>query len=173
VCATHRPLREDMKAGRFREDLYYRINGLALQLPPLRERQDLAELVQRLLGELRPGLSTALSPELTTLATRYGWPGNLRQLANALRTACALMDERDTEIGWEHLPDDLVEDLRQLRQADSDGLRLTAAEGTLREVERQQVATAMALAQGNVSEAARRLGVSRNTLYRRLRQGGD
>ncbi|MBQ0958864.1 sigma-54-dependent Fis family transcriptional regulator [Ideonella sp. 4Y11] len=172
VCATHRPLREDMKAGRFREDLYYRINGLALQLPPLRERQDLAELVQRLLGEIRPGLATTLSPELTTLAARYAWPGNLRQLANALRTACALMDEREDEIGWEHLPDDLAEDLRLLRDLGGAQPTRPAAEGTLRDLERQQVEAAMALARGNVSEAARRLGVSRNTLYRRLRQGG-
>ncbi|MBQ0931469.1 sigma-54-dependent Fis family transcriptional regulator [Ideonella sp. 4Y16] len=172
MCATHRPLREDMKAGRFREDLYYRINGLALQLPALRDRQDLAELVRRLLGEIRPGLATVLSPELATLAARYAWPGNLRQLANALRTACALMDEREDEIGWEHLPDDLAEDLRQLRERTASAPGAAAAEGTLRELERQQVEAAMALARGNVSEAARRLGVSRNTLYRRLRQSG-
>lgn len=170
ICATHRPLRDELKAGRFREDLYYRINGLSLPLPPLRERQDLDALVARLLAEISPERDRALAPDLARLVARYAWPGNLRQLSNALRTACALMDEREGEIGWEHLPDDLAEDLRQLREHASAADTRPLAEGTLRDLERQQVEAAMALAQGNVSEAARRLGVSRNTLYRRLRQ---
>ena len=169
VCATHRPLRDEMKAGRFREDLYYRINGLALSLPPLRERQDLLALTERLLAEIRPGRATTISPELTVLASRYGWPGNLRQLANALRTACALMDDNETQIDWAHLPDDLADDLRALS---SQPALAEPLEGTLRELEQQRVHEAMQAAKGNVSEAARRLGISRNTLYRRLRELG-
>jgi transcriptional regulator of acetoin/glycerol metabolism len=164
VCATHRSLRDEMKAGRFREDLYYRINGLALQIPPLRERQDLPALVDRLLAETVPGRSVRLSPALAPLVAAYPWPGNLRQLANALRTACALMEDHEDEIDWPHLPDDLAEDLRAATQAAP-----APTEGTLRALERERVAQAMAAAGGNVSEAARRLGISRNTLYRRLR----
>jgi len=166
VCATHRPLRDDMKTGRFREDLYYRINGLTLQLPPLRERQDLPALVERLLHEISPERHRALAPEMARRMAAYAWPGNLRQLANALRTACALMDDSEEWIDWQHLPDDLADDLREAVPAAEPA---PSATGSLREQEAHSVERALAEAKGNLSEAARRLGISRNTLYRRLR----
>jgi len=167
ICATHRPLREEMKAGRFREDLYYRINGLTLQLPPLRERQDLPALVERLLAEICPDRRIGLAPEMAQRMAAYAWPGNLRQLANALRTACALMDPGEQWIDWQHLPDDLAEDLREA--VPGPACAEAAPDQTLRALEAQRVARALSDAQGNLSEAARRLGISRNTLYRRLR----
>ena len=112
VCATHRSLRDEMKAGRFREDLYYRINGLALQIPPLRERQDLPALVDRLLAETVPGRAVRLSPALAPLVAAYPWPGNLRQLHGLLRTVCALLDPDERSLDWHHLPEDIVADLR-------------------------------------------------------------
>jgi transcriptional regulator with PAS, ATPase and Fis domain len=168
VCATHRQLRAEMDAGRFREDLYYRLNGLTLNLPPLRERQDLAGLAKRLLGEIAPGRALRIAPDLFATFERYRWPGNLRQLFNALNTACALLGDGELEIGWSHLPDDLAEDLgSQCRERARPGP--VDAGSDLREQSSRTVERVVAEAQGNLSEAARRLGISRNTLYRKLR----
>ncbi len=170
VCATHRRLREEVDAGRFREDLYYRVNGLALQLPALRQRSDLAALVQSMLDVLAPGRALQLAPEVAAAFVRYRWPGNLRQLNNVLRTAVALMADDERQVEWNHLPDDVAEDLagtpapRAVHDADTD-LRAQAS---------RCIEQALGSSQGNMSEAARRLGISRNTLYRKLReaQGG-
>jgi transcriptional regulator of acetoin/glycerol metabolism len=167
ICAAHRKLRAEVDAGRFREDLYYRINGLALQLPPLRERGDLVGLVAAVLRELAPGRPVQLAPELMAGFAAFRWPGNLRQLSNALRTACALLGDDETVIDLSHLPDDLVEDL-SLRAPPS--LRSDTSECDLRQQAAHCVREAVSASNGNLSEAARRLGVSRNTLYRKLRQ---
>jgi sigma-54 dependent transcriptional regulator, acetoin dehydrogenase operon transcriptional activator AcoR len=166
VCATHRDLRALMGEGRFREDLYYRINGLALQLPALRDRQDKAQLMARMLGEFLPGREITFAPDLLAAMLRHRWPGNLRQLCNALRTAAALLGDAEVQIDWCHLPDDLAGDLRvtpSKRDAIDTQADLRArAESTVKEVVQSCA--------GNMSEAARRLGISRNTLYRKLRE---
>jgi transcriptional regulator of acetoin/glycerol metabolism len=164
ICATHSNLKSEIEAGTFDADLYYRINGITLQLSPLRERQDFPALVARLLEELAPDRGISLEPAVATAFVEYSWPGNLRQLTNALRAGGALLDEGETRIGWRHLPDDLAEELRW--QAPP-----TAGEATenLRELSQATIARAVALSHGNMSEAARRLGISRNTLYRRMR----
>ncbi|GAA0761941.1 sigma-54-dependent Fis family transcriptional regulator [Ideonella azotifigens] len=169
ICATHHALREQMRTGQFREDLYYRLNGLTLQLPPLRERQDLEALVQRMLQELAPGQDVQLSPELAQRFACYRWPGNLRQLANALRTACALMEPHETQITWAHLPDDLAEDLRACAPLRETAPAAVETAIDLRELAVRTVERALKESDGNLSEAARRLGISRNTLYRKLR----
>ena len=99
VCATHRHLPAEMQAGRFREDLYYRLNGLTLQLPALRERSDLDHLLARELQGLVPDRAVSIAPDLLQVLRRYRWPGNMRQLDNALRTACALLDIGEAVIG--------------------------------------------------------------------------
>ncbi|MGJ7542327.1 sigma-54-dependent Fis family transcriptional regulator [Variovorax sp. LT1R16] len=168
VCATHRDLRDEMGKGRFREDLYYRLNGLTLLLPPLRERQDKAHLTARMLSSLLPGRDLQIAPKLALAMSGYHWPGNLRQLHNALQTACAMLDDADVQIEWGHLPDDLAEDLRFAGRP-----RLDVNEATdLRSRALHTIEQAMQAGAGNVSEAARRLGISRNTLYRKLREMG-
>jgi len=163
VCASHRRLKDEVAAGRFRADLYYRLNGLTLTLPPLRERQDFAALVARLLAAEAPGLS--LAPALLARLARYRWPGNVRQLANALRTAAALLDEGGTVLTEAQLPDDLAEEL-----ANEPAPAPAAASGDdLRQLADARIRATLAAVGGNVSEAARRLGISRNTLYRRVR----
>lgn len=166
IGATHSNLKAAIEAGRFDADFYYRINGITINLAPLRERQDFPALVARLLEEAAPGRGVSLDAEVARAFTEYAWPGNLRQLNNALRAACALLDEGERRIGWHHLPDDLAEELRWQAPAP-----LAAGETTenLRELSQATIARAIALAHGNMSEAARRLGISRNTLYRRLR----
>lgn len=170
ISATHSNLKTDIEAGRFDADLYYRINGLTLQLLPLRERKDFPAIVARLLEELAPERGISLEPAVATAFAEYPWPGNLRQLSNALRAACVLLDDGETRIGWQHLPDDLAEELRwPVPPAQS-----TAAEATenLRELSQATITRAIALSHGNMSEAARRLGISRNTLYRRMNSKG-
>jgi transcriptional regulator of acetoin/glycerol metabolism len=168
VCATHRQLRAELEAGRFREDLYYRLNGLTLTLPPLRERQDQLALIERLLREIAPGRELQLAPPLAQAVSRYRWPGNLRQLHNALQTACALLDDSDAEIGWAQLPDDLVADLRA-----ASAPRVVVDElADLRAQSERTVRQTVQVCAGNLSEAARRLGISRNTLYRKLGELG-
>jgi transcriptional regulator of acetoin/glycerol metabolism len=166
MCATHRRLRDEVEAGRFREDLYYRVNGLALQLPPLRERGDLNALVAAMLRELMPERPMQLAPDVAAAFAAYRWPGNLRQLSNVLRTACALVNDDESVIERSHLPDDIVDELgaqpTRPRVAEDSGtdLRLQAD---------RCVQQAVLASNGNMSEAARRLGISRNTLYRKLR----
>ncbi len=168
VCATHRTLRAEMDAGRFREDLYYRLNGLTLEMPPLRERLDKLALIARLLHEILPGRELTLAPEVAQAVSAYRWPGNLRQLHNALQTACALLDDSDAEIGWSHLPDDLAADLRATAAP-----RAVIDEGAdLRLQSERTVRQIVQTCAGNLSEAARRLGFSRITLYRKLDELG-
>ncbi|MEX3825226.1 sigma 54-interacting transcriptional regulator, partial [Paraburkholderia sp. BR14262] len=112
VCATHRDLRAMIAEGTFREDLYYRINGLVVTLPALAERTDLDPLVARMLEIVRrevPGAPARLTPAVRACFARCRWPGNLRQLASALRTA-AIMAEGEDAIDMEHLPEDLMHD---------------------------------------------------------------
>jgi transcriptional regulator of acetoin/glycerol metabolism len=171
VCATHRQLRTELAAGRFREDLYYRLNGLTLHLPALRERGDLPGLVARLLADLEPERPLTLDAPLAIALAAYRWPGNLRQLHNALRTACALLGDGELQIGWRHLPDDLADDLRAAR-AQRPPEAVADEEADLRLQQAHTVARVVEVCKGNLSEAARRLGISRNTLYRKLGKPG-
>jgi transcriptional regulator of acetoin/glycerol metabolism len=172
ICATHRKLREEAELGRFRSDLYYRINGLTVQLPALRERTDFQVLTERLLDELNPQRRIHVAADLLARLTQHTWPGNLRQYANALRTASAMLDAHEDCIDWQHLPDDLVEDLAPpLQKPRTQGVlpsALAEASQNLEELSRVAIRAALESSCGNMSQAARRLGISRQTLYRRL-----
>jgi len=172
ICATHRQLKLEMEAGRFRTDLYYRLNGLTLVLPSLRERTDFNFLAKGLINEFAPNRGVALDDTLALAFANYAWPGNLRQLANALRTACALLNDEDLQISWQHLPDDLTAELENLSNSPQPP-RAAPPETTpenLRSLSHTAIQRAIAAVQGNMSEAARRLGISRNTLYRKIKQ---
>ncbi|MBP6851215.1 MAG: sigma-54-dependent Fis family transcriptional regulator [Rhodoferax sp.] len=168
VCATHRNLREAADSGAFRSDLFYRINGLTVQLPALRERTDFAALSERLLAGLEPGRGVLLAPDLAARLTAYAWPGNLRQLASVLRTACAMLDADEDLIELRHLPDDLAEALTAgpVLPASAWG---PAQPHNLQALSRHAVQQALEASRGNISHAARVLGISRQTLYRKLR----
>jgi transcriptional regulator of acetoin/glycerol metabolism len=172
VCATHRNLKADIDQGRFRTDLYYRINGLALVLPALRERSDFASLATRMIDEFSGRADVALEASLIGAFARYAWPGNLRQLANVLRTAVAMLDEHENLIGWQHLPDDLQEELQLIVRPSVSPLAGDVPDD-LRAQSDAAIQRVVADSAGNMSEAARRLGVSRSTLYRRLRQSTE
>ena len=111
ICATHRNLRDQIVTGHFREDLYYRLHGLVVRIPALRERTDLQKIIQRILENESHNPRIRVSAEVMKAFTTHGWPGNIRQLTNILRTASVMTDEHET-IEWEHLPDDFLDEWR-------------------------------------------------------------
>lgn len=165
ISASHRDLQQLTTSGEFREDLYYRLTGITLELPPLRDRKDKEELIQAILRDE----CTEQPPRVTDEAMRellaYRWPGNIRQLRNALRTAAALC--RGDTIHASNLPQEVV-----AQGAARAGLpakaALADAANPLQAAERAAVLLALEQESGNVSRAAMILGVSRNTLYRKL-----
>jgi len=180
VCATNRNLREQVANGQFREDLYYRLNGLVVRLPALRERSDLDVVAGKLLRESQ---ETAEPPRISEsvmgMFRSYHWPGNIRQLGNLLRTA-RLMAEGDPEITEDHLPDDFLDDLKS-RQGQPAALPQPApAAGAheaaravptrLADVETLTILEAVKAHHGNISAAAKALGISRNTVYRKMEE---
>ncbi|MHA6493228.1 sigma-54-dependent Fis family transcriptional regulator [Pseudomonas borbori] len=171
VSATNRSLRQDVDAGLFRQDLYYRISGLNLELPPLRERTDKAAMVQRIWEYHRePQQWLGLSHEVMDLFERHPWPGNLRQLSSVLQIALAMAD--DQQIRPEHLPDDFFADLQgtcETRWMNSTSSQLTP---TAKPTGEEDLAGLYEACGGNISHLARSLGVSRNTLYKRLKESG-
>lgn len=171
VCATNQDLRQRIAAGLFRADLYYRLNGLVVKLPPLRERTDLAILTQRLLSAEPGQAARRVSDEVMGLFRQHCWPGNLRQLASLLHTA-AIMAGDDSQIHPHHLPDDFFEDLGPADAVStSAGVAATVTADTrLGDVTKAAILHALAANAGNVSAAARALGISRNTVYRKLPQ---
>jgi transcriptional regulator of acetoin/glycerol metabolism len=167
VCATHCKLKEASDNGSFRSDLYYRVNGLTVQLPALRERTDFQVLAERLLAGLNPEREVYLAPELLGKMCIYSWPGNLRQFASVLRTASAMLDADETAIDFQHLPDDMAEDLAEMPLV---GMRVPERQEpqNLQELSRNVVRQVLEASRGNISLAARTLGISRQTLYRKI-----
>ncbi|SDR96948.1 sigma-54-dependent Fis family transcriptional regulator [Pseudomonas prosekii] len=162
ISATNRSLREQVQLGRFREDLYYRIGGLTLELPPLRERSDKEALFKRLWEQHRePAQWAGLSREVMALFNRHPWPGNLRQVSSVMQVALAMAEEQPVKP--EHLPDDFFVDLEMEPVETPEPLAVDLNDA-------EDLNRLLQAAGGNISHLARRLGVSRNTLYKRLRQ---
>jgi len=168
VCATHCRLREEADKGRFRSDLYYRINGLTVQLPPLRERTDFEALAQRLLSGFNPERAIALRADVLELMARHPWPGNLRQLASVLRTASAMLEAHESLIHWDHLPDDMVEELNAAPATHKSPDISVSQASALQALAKAAIEQALAHSNGNITQAARTLGISRQTLYRKM-----
>ena len=169
VAATHRDLDAAVEAGEFREDLYWRINVLHLEIPALRERPtDVPLLVEHFLtrtGRCDDG-ELCVSPVALAALVEYSWPGNIRQLRSVIERAVAFSDHPEIKL------DDLPEDVRNA--AHSAQLTHSAAERklTLAEVEREYILEVLRRSRGNKSQAAEWLDVPRRTLYRRLEEYG-
>ena len=166
IAATHRDLLDLVRQGKFREDLYFRLNGATIALPALRDRSDLGWIVTQLL-EKRPyadGTARSLSVQSLGVLSAYRWPGNIRELVNVIDFACAVAS--DPEIGIDDLPDQVF---TRSREAMPGNVELPTAElSDEAAVLRQQLADT----QWNVSAAARLLGIDRTTLHRRMRRLG-
>jgi transcriptional regulator of acetoin/glycerol metabolism len=173
ICATNRNLRDMIAKGTFREDLYYRLNGLVVKLPPLRERTDLETVINRLLAKRIERPLCRVSTEVMRLFRRHRWPGNFRQLTNLLRTAIVMAGD-EHEIGLRHMPDDFLDDIEQTRTSDcgpgdsAGTARMVASGANLEEMEQSVILKSLEAHGGNVSATARALGVSRNTIYRKV-----
>lgn len=170
VCATHQDLKARIAQGLFREDLYYRLNGLVVRLPALRERTDLRAVIAKVLQAVQPeGSPCALAPEVLECFLRYPWPGNVRQLHNVLRTACVMAEAPSAKkriVACADLPDDFMDDYLETRSNSAPGALENKAKN-LNDLTLQRMAQALAEHQGNITLAAKALGISRNTFYRK------
>jgi transcriptional regulator of acetoin/glycerol metabolism len=166
VCATHQQLLRLIAEKAFREDLYYRINGLCVTLPPLRQRSNILDLVHHL---LRQQGSHVLSPEAERLLLSHAWPGNLRQLSHVVRCAMALAGDARV-IEPEHFPEDFLAAAGGSAAQLASGDALPTAPVTLDQAESLLIESTLRACRGNVSAAARTLGVSRSTLYNKLKR---
>jgi DNA-binding NtrC family response regulator len=169
VCATNRDLDAEVKSGRFREDLYFRINVVTVRMPPLRDRSgDIPILVRHFINKIarREGRAEAsVSPEALDVLCHYGWPGNVRELENAIERAVAvakgnvvLPSDLPVEVygGAEVAPASIIED-----------------RPTLGELEKRYIALVLTECGGNKKKAAEKLGIDRRTLYRALERSGE
>jgi two-component system response regulator AtoC len=173
VAATHKNLEAEIAAGRFRQDLYYRLAGMTIRIPPLRDRKDEIEpLARRFLDAAarrqgRPPV--ALSAEALLALQRHPWPGNIRELRNAIERALVVCGAGPIEVP--HLP------LEREPTGDSGPHtgpipKIGSLGDELEEIERQRIEAVLVATGGNQSEAARRLGMSRGALLARLRAWG-
>ncbi len=169
LAATNRDLNEEVKAGRFREDLLYRLQVLLIELPPLRDRHgDLPLLVDHMLEKIsraRGRPAPPINPEVMDLLQRYRWPGNVRQLENTLQCLVLLAGS----------------DPLSLEVVGADGMlrRTLVGEGTAADPiyslvrnEEEQIRTALGEASGNRTKAAKLLGISRATIFRKIKEYG-
>lgn len=167
IAATHRDLNAEVEAGRFREDLYFRIAVLDLDVPALRERRSDIPLLTAAFMELySAGRSCSISEEAMKMLWAYSWPGNVRELQNAVQRAVLLCDS--AQILPEHLPSHLVRNAGA-GAAGFAGQTIQPAE-TMEQVERTVIEETLIRSSGNVSEAMRHLKMGRNRFYRKLRK---
>ncbi len=161
ISATHHDLAALVADGRFREDLYYRLNGLVLKLPALRERRDKGQLLDQLLAEESREQPIRFGSGVRERLLAYPWPGNVRQLRTVLRTLVALSEDGRVEVA------DLPVDIQRGGRAPA-----ASARGGLEHAERSTLLAALEQQRWHVSRVAEQLGISRNTLYRKLRRHG-
>jgi len=167
VCATHRDLPAEVAAGKFRQDLYYRISTVTLEVPPLRERpMEIALLARHFLHELarragRPAPS--VDADASRALAAYSWPGNVRELRNAVEHAFVLTES--DAIGVRHLP-------ATVRQSAGDEAAAPSMRDRLDEIEKKSIEAALAAHDGNQTHAAAALGMSRRTLIYKLGKYG-
>jgi len=155
VCASHQSLQDLVSRGAFRADLFFRLSGMTVTLPALRERSDFDAIVRRMLVDEAGSSRIRIDPEALRALRAYAWPGNLRQLRNVLRLSIALLDGEET-LGLTHVPTEIR------------GSRVRATSADLRAVQARLVRETVARHRGNISAAARELGITRTTLYRKL-----
>ncbi|EJG1821777.1 sigma-54-dependent Fis family transcriptional regulator [Vibrio parahaemolyticus] len=166
IAATHKDLDSLVSDGLFRQDLYYRLNGLIIELPRFEERDDKQQLIENI-HRRHAESEQQLCPHLLSLLLSYSWPGNLRELDSLIKVS-ALMAQGEETLDLAHVPTHLSKKLSQAQDVK------TAAEPTLKlraTVEDKLLKTYQAN-QGNISKTSRMLGVSRNTIYRKLKSLG-
>ena len=194
IAATNRRLADEVAAGRFREDLYYRLNVVHVPIPPLRDRQsDIPALARHLIARIaeQPGMRyLSITDDALAILMSYGWPGNVRQLQNALFRAAVLCDsDALTAADFPHIANEAAHGRRAddyhakkldgqsatAALAHGPGITLYKSDGNLRpleEIEADVIRLAIGHYRGRMTEVARRLGIGRSTLYRKLGELG-
>lgn len=187
ICASHQNLRAMIARGTFREDLYYRLNGITFELPPLAQRKDKERLIRDFLAaETSDGRPAAIEMDAFQCLLTYSWPGNIRELRNVIRTALAICEGgvvRLTDLPSEvraHLNAPASQSAPTVDSAASHGAhpqalasrRAQCGPDSLQAAEREVLLAAIRECDGNMSHAAKKLGISRNTLYRRCKRLG-
>ncbi len=169
ICATNRNLAEAVREGRFREDLYYRLNVIQIPLPPLRERRDDIPDLARHFAESIGGRKRGVSDAAVRVLAARRWPGNIRELRNAIERALVLSDNDILEPG----DFDFAEKAAAAPETSAPATQTASVPDsgeTLREVERRHIAAVMERCGGNKRTAAEKLGISRSTLYEKLKE---
>jgi DNA-binding NtrC family response regulator len=165
VSSTNRDLKREVEEGRFREDLYYRLNVVKIEVPPLRDRkQDIPLFAAEFLNSfsIRENRPYSFSDDVLEALIHYEWPGNVRQLKNVIESAIVLA--KDNRITASELPEEFRTRLQKIKSSDKDVVK------PLKVLERQAISDALHLNGGNISKAARQLGISRKTFYKRLKE---
>jgi two-component system, NtrC family, response regulator AtoC len=174
IAATNKDLAVEIAAGNFREDLYYRLKVVSLEMPRLRDREDDVLLIAHFyLDQFNQKFKKSfreISPEAAELMRHYDWPGNIRELKNMLERAVLL--ENDTVLKPIHVPQELRETRIRSAQREPEE-RITAAVPTLATVEENHIQHVLTLTGGNNSQAARLLGISRQGFFERLKRFAD
>jgi len=172
ICATNRRVRDAVAAGSFREDLYYRLNGLLLTLPGLRDRNDILQLAEKILDNLVcDERNITIHPDVQSMFEQHAWPGNIRQMHNVLRTAVALLGDNN-QIAVDDLSEDFLEQAapangsNAAQRSESGGC---SGDTLLAGMEAKLISSTLDRTGGNIAAASRMMGISRNTLYRKLR----
>lgn len=165
VAATNRNLEEEVKAGRFREDLYYRLAVLKVKLPPLRERrEDIPLIVEHLLSSHTDGRIEGLLPDAMARLTSHEWPGNVRELKNVLEGAMSLAEGPFLKAQDFNLPD--------ARPRSSVASKPPNEARSMNEVEKQAIIATLEAVHWNKTAAAKRLGIAYSTLYEKVKKYG-
>jgi DNA-binding NtrC family response regulator len=177
VCATNRDLADEVKAGRFREDLYFRLVVFPITLPPLRERaEDISLLAAHFLKKHSRDVGrevSRVSPDALEALSRYRWPGNVRELENVVHRAMLSADNEELKLS--DLPPHVRSSILSLVPA---GIELPVSGASpdevvpLKELERRAISRALRVALGNITKAAKMLGMGRATLYRKISESG-
>jgi len=165
ICASHQNLRAMIARGEFREDLYYRLNGITLELPPLALRTDKERLIREFLAaETSDSRPAAIEVDAFEQLLAYRWPGNVRELRNVIRTALAICDGGVVRLR------DLPSEVRDGNSAQKSEASAQVQPPQPERDERAELLRCLCECDGNMSLAAKKLGVSRNTLYRRCKR---
>ncbi|MEZ8806265.1 sigma-54-dependent Fis family transcriptional regulator [Vibrio atlanticus] len=175
IAATHKNLEQLVATGEFRQDLFYRLNGLAFTLPSLQHRQDKHALIEHIHRKYAEDEQT-ICPHLMSLLCTYSWPGNIRELDNLLKVA-ALLASDEAQLTLEHVPSHLAQHLTLLAHDNQHQLITpNTTKGTmnndLRSTVEETLLQTYQANQGNISKTSRILGISRNTIYRKLKSLG-
>ena len=179
IAATNVQLLEAVEAGRFRRDLYYRLNGAQIHLQALRDRNDkkaiIHHILQRELNAMSSETPFAICPEVITLFEQHPWPGNIRQLINVIRAT--LYTASGQFITTQDLPIDFIAELKQQNLLDVARFRLPSTPNQLQVMslsdwELHGIKTALKNCDGNISQAAKKLGITRTTLYKKMEHFG-